>query len=166
MPGESTEGTVPPRLALALATAFGAGRCRPGPGTWGSAAAAIVALAILGLCGPDAGRLVLIALLAATLGASIWAVPRAVAWYGREDPGQIVIDEVAGVLLGVAILPATSLAAPLTPVLAVGILFRVFDIAKPGVVGSLESLGGTVGLMADDLAAGLLAGALTTALLC
>lgn len=156
----------PPRLALALATAFGAGWCRPGPGTWGSAAATVLALAVLAVCGPDPGRLVLIGLLLATLVASAWAVPRAVAWYGREDPGQIVIDEVAGVLIGVAILPSTILAAPLTPVLAVGILFRVFDIAKPGVVGSLESLGGTVGLMADDLAAGLLAGALTTAILC
>lgn len=152
------------RLALAIATGGGAGLLRPAPGTWGSVVAMIVAMVVL-TAAPSAGRWILCALLALALVGSIWAVPHAVRWFRRGDPSQVVIDEVVGVWTAVVMLPPVLLAAPLTTVLAAGILFRVFDIAKPGPVGALESLGGTPGIMADDIAAGLLAGVLTTAIL-
>lgn len=114
---------------------------------------------------PEWGRWILLAGLGLALAASMWAVPRAVRWFRRGDPSQVVIDEVAGVWIAVVVLPAVVLAQPLTAVLVAGILFRVFDIAKPGPIGALESAGGTTGIMADDCAAGLLAGALTTAIL-
>jgi phosphatidylglycerophosphatase A len=153
-----------PSLALALATAGGAGLLRPAPGTWGSVVAMALAYGLLLVVPPDLIRWSLLGLVGLTLIAAWWSVPRCVRWFGRGDPGQIVIDEVAGVWIGLAILPPGILATPLTSVLAVGILFRVFDIAKPGLIGSLESLHGTVGIMADDLGAGLMAGALTTAI--
>jgi phosphatidylglycerophosphatase A len=69
---------------------------------------------------------------------------------GGKDPGAIVIDEVAGMTLSV-------LALPLTPaVLAVAfVFFRVFDVVKPPPARGSQSLQGGVGVMADDLIAGL-----------
>lgn len=154
----------PPLLALAIATAGGAGLLRPAPGTWGSIVAMLVALIVLWLA-PVGGRWIVLGGLALALATSVWAVPRAVRWFRRGDPSQVVIDEVAGVWIAVVVLPGVLLAEPLTAVLVAGILFRVFDIAKPGPIGALESASGTTGIMADDCAAGLLAGALTTAIL-
>lgn len=154
-----------PVPAVVWATAGGVGLLKPAPGTWGSALAVGLALVVLAVCGSQLGRgLLIIATVIAVVG-SYWAVPRAARWFGRGDPGQIVIDEVVGVWLGVVICPDFLLVEPLTAVLVVGILFRVFDIAKPGPVGFVESLHGTTGIMADDLVAGLLAGLLTTAIL-
>lgn len=163
MPDGSEPGR-PPLLALAIATAGGAGLLRPAPGTWGSIVAMVVALIVL-WCAPVWGRWILLGGLVLALVASMWAVPRAAHWFRRGDPSQVVIDEVAGVWIAVVVLPAVVLAEPLTAVLVAGILFRVFDIAKPGPIGALESAGGTTGVMSDDCAAGLLAGALTTAIL-
>ncbi len=161
VPGHSSR---PPRLALAIATVGGAGMLRPAPGTWGSVVAMLIALIVLWFA-PVWGRWLLLAGLALVLIVSVWAVPHAVRWFRRGDPSEVVIDEVAGVWIAVVVLPAVVLAEPLTAVLVAGILFRVFDIAKPGPIGALESAGGTAGIMADDCAAGLLAGALTTAIL-
>jgi len=151
-------------LALGLATAGGAGLLRPAPGTWGSAVAAVIAGAVL-FAAPETGRWWLVAMVVVILLVSGWAVPQAVRYFRRGDPSQIVLDEVAGVWLGVVVLPAAVLAQPILAVLLVGLWFRFFDIVKPGPVGALEALGGTAGIMADDCAAGLLAGAMTTAIL-
>lgn len=80
----------------------------------------------------------------------VWA-SRTVAEQTRdEDPSKVVIDEVAGQLLAVAPLP-------LEPVwmLAAFILFRLFDVIKPFGIRRLEQIGNGVGIMLDDLAAGL-----------
>ncbi len=151
-------------LALAVATAGGAGLLRPAPGTWGSVVAAVMAAAVL-LIAPDSGRWWLLALVAASVFLSAWAVPQAVRHFHRSDPSQVVLDEVAGVWLGLVVLPAAVLAQPVVAVLLVTLWFRFFDIVKPGPVGALEALGGTAGIMADDCAAGLLAGAVTMAIL-
>jgi phosphatidylglycerophosphatase A len=81
--------------------------------------------------------------------------------FGVEDPGAFVLDEVAGMLL--ALLPL--LPGPLSPygVALAFVLFRALDIAKPWPIARLERLPGGVGIMADDLAAGLLAAAGTAA---
>jgi phosphatidylglycerophosphatase A len=69
---------------------------------------------------------------------------------GRSDPGQVVIDEVVGLLLTLALIPVGVRGA------LVGFaLFRVFDIIKPFPCARLEKLGGGVGIMADDVMAGL-----------
>ena len=84
---------------------------------------------------------------AAATAAGLWAIPRA---GGEADPGWVVIDEVAG--MWVAMLPL-SRPAPL-PVLAAFGLFRLFDIAKPGMIGRVDRVPGRLGVMGDDLLAG------------
>jgi phosphatidylglycerophosphatase A len=71
---------------------------------------------------------------------------------GREDPGYVVLDEVAGQWIALIAIRPDALHAILALV-----LFRIFDIAKPWPVRRLERLHGGTGIMADDLAAGVLA---------
>lgn len=87
-----------------------------------------------------------------------WAATRVEKLARRKDPGIVVVDEVAGQLVALLFLPfyATSLWL----VIAGFILFRLFDIWKPYPIRKLESLGGGLGIMADDLLAGLYAAVL------
>lgn len=163
------DGAVPlPRQlpALAVATAGGIGLLRPASGTWATLATGLLVLPIIPLFSGLALTAVLVALaVLATVGGLLCA-PAAIRRWRRLDPSQVVIDEVAGTLIGLACIPPAVLGArPLLAVVAVMGLFRVFDIAKPYPVGWLETLPGSLGIMADDLAAGLLAGLLAAALL-
>ncbi|MBN8526102.1 MAG: phosphatidylglycerophosphatase A [Planctomycetes bacterium] len=148
-----------------VCTWFGAGLLRPAPGTWGSLAAAVLAYALLALAPLDLARWTLAAAVVAATVAGIMCAPAAIARFGVEDPSQIVIDEVAGTWLAIAILPSALLAQPALAVIGALVLFRVFDIAKPWPVGWCERLPGGWGIMTDDLAAGAIAGCLATALL-
>ena len=134
------------RVALLIATVGGVGRAPFAPGT---VASAITALA-LGLFTPS--RPVLIVLVLAVIVLGTWAAHDAERSLGAKDPGAIVIDEVAGMALSV-------LALPLTPavLLAGFLLFRVFDIVKPYPANALQRLAGGVGVMLDDVVAGLYA---------
>ncbi len=93
---------------------------------------------------------------------------RVAALRGRKDPGEIVVDEIAGQSIALAGLHAVLPAGAAVPlrwglvVLAFG-LFRAFDILKPGPIDRLQSLPGGWGVMADDLLAGTLAGILAGA---
>ncbi|HWX49395.1 MAG TPA: phosphatidylglycerophosphatase A [Roseomonas sp.] len=136
-----------PRLVASLG---GVGFIRPAPGTWGSA----LALPAVVL-GPD-GCLVLAALLA-LLG--WWALERLPE--GRADPGWVVIDEGAGQSIALAALP---LGAGAAGIILAFLLFRLFDITKPGPVGWADRQKGSTGVMLDDLIAGALAALLILAL--
>ena len=126
-----------------MASGAGTGFLPRAPGTWGSAAAALLGAALLA-----AGPWTLAAgVLAATLG-GLWAIPRA---DGDADPGWVVIDEVAGMWLTMLPLGHPTLLG----VLAAFALFRLLDIAKPGPIGMLDQIPGRIGVMGDDLAAGL-----------
>lgn len=84
---------------------------------------------------------------------AVWVSQQAERLLGRKDPGAIVIDEIAGMLIACAGIPLTAW----TAVILFG-LFRLFDILKPFPVGWLDRrLSGGVGIVADDLAAGLMA---------
>ena len=138
--------------AWAVGTFFGAGRMRPGPGSWGSLAAlglwaAYARLTPAGWHAAGAASGALAALIA-----GIPAATRVERQCGRTDPGFVVIDEVCGQLI-------TLIGAPLgwKSLLAGFILFRAFDIVKPPPVRSLERLPGGWGIMLDDVAAGLYA---------
>jgi phosphatidylglycerophosphatase A len=98
---------------------------------------------------------ILAVVLVAVVVVGTWAAGEAEAALGAKDPGAIVVDEVAGMTLSV-------LALPLTPVVvAVGfVLFRVFDVVKPFPANVAQRLPGGVGVMVDDLIAGLYALAL------
>lgn len=145
-----------------IVTFFGIGHLRPAPGTWGSFAA--VALGVLAYQ-LGAGWLVPVgAVLATVLG--FWAVPLAVRGKADQDPSEIVIDEVAGQLLALSftVIPLMRHDVPdllfgawpgwLAPFL----LFRLFDIRKPWLVGRADRRGDAAGVMLDDLWAGLFAG--------
>ncbi len=135
-----------------LATWFGAGLLPKAPGTWGSLAALPLGWAIQYFTG-WAG-LAVAALVVFLVG--IWAADAYAKRGADPDPGEIVIDEVAGQWL--ALLPAMG-----SPVfyLAGFLLFRLFDIWKPWPIRTVERrLKGGLGVMADDILAGLIAAAL------
>ena len=136
------------RGAVALASFGYVGFFPFAPGTVGSAAAFAVFLPVRWT-----GSLVLELLLVAVVTLSgVWAATATERALGLEDPGPVVIDEVAGMLVSLLFLPATW------PVmLAAFIAFRVFDIVKPWPANRLERLHGGVGIMADDVAAGVYA---------
>ena len=145
------------RLALAIATLGPVGRLPKAPGTWGSAAALVLApWCFLPL--PLAGRL---GMLAALLGLGTWAASRAGRALGDEDPGCVVVDELLG--QWTAFLPfhlsGWTSAMP-WELLALFGLFRFFDILKPWPIRTVERrVRGGLGVMLDDLLAGAFAAA-------
>ena len=152
-----------PAAAL-LATGLGTGLLPKAPGTWGSLLAVLLGEVLLGAAGLPG----LLALAGASTLLGVPAAGRVASLRGREDPPEIVIDEVAGqaIALGLlhAVLPATApLLARWGLVLLAFVLFRILDIAKPGWIDRLQSLPGGWGVMADDLLAGLIAGMLAGA---
>ncbi len=137
--------------AWTLATFFGVGYLRPGPGTGGSAAALLLWLAAAHWAHLTHAELSVAALLAAAL-ATLVGIPAA-SIVAREaqtdDPGFVVLDEVAGQWI------ALAAAAPRWPLwLAAFLLFRAFDIWKPPPARQLDRIHGGFGIMMDDVAAG------------
>ncbi len=142
------------RWAWALATWFGAGLLKPGPGTYGSAAALVLWYAAAHLLHPSAVTLAVGTTLAA-LAVTLIGIPASTIVAreaGREDPGFVVIDEVAGQLIALIAVAPDPLHA-----IASLVLFRLFDIWKPWPVRKLEDLPEGTGIMLDDVAAGVLA---------
>ena len=143
-------GTSAPIWATLVATYFGAGRLKPGPGTWGSLAT-MLSWAVLSHFLPAALVVpanILLAVLAIAVG--IPAATRVARASQLKDPQFVVIDETAGQLI-------TLIGAPLAwkSFLAGFILFRVFDIVKPPPVRQLERLPEGTGIVVDDVAAGI-----------
>lgn len=135
--------------AWTIATFFGTGLLKPGPGTWASAFT--VGLAWLwtrSLTPAHAHLAIAVACVVATL-VGIPAATRVEREFGSTDPGLVVIDEVAGQLMPLILAPLNwkYLFASL-------ILFRGFDIVKPPPVRWFERLPAGYGIMVDDLAAG------------
>lgn len=152
--------------ALFIATAGGIGHARRAPGTWASIAAGALALGLIPCFPPGLATPITLAIATAFTLLGLMVCPAAVRHFQVGDPQPVVIDEVAGVWWALGLVPGAMLTGATVPVviLAVG-LFRVFDIAKPWPVGSLEHLPGPPSIMADDVAAGLLAGLVTVALI-
>ena len=139
-----------PLWATLVATFFGVGHLRPGPGTWGSAVTVLLwwLAAHWIASGWQPWAAILLALVAILVG--IPAATRVARTSGRKDPQFVVIDEVAGQLI-------TLIAAPIAwqSLLLGFILFRAFDIVKPPPVRHLERLPDGVGIVVDDVGAGL-----------
>lgn len=137
--------------AWAVATVFGVGRINPGPGTWGSVAGALAWFGVAKAMSASAPVWGTVAAAAAVTAIGIPAATRVERESGREDPGFVVVDEVAGQLITLIGCPVEWRHA------LVGlVLFRLFDIAKPWPVRNLEQLPEGTGIMMDDVAAGLL----------
>lgn len=137
--------------ALALATWFGCGYAPIAPGTVGSLGALLPAWLLARYAGWQPLYFGALAL-AITLPA-VWAAGRTARACGKEDPGLVVVDEVAGQWMALA--GAATLDWPAW--LGAFLLFRAFDIWKPAPVRQLERLPGGWGVLADDLMAGLYA---------
>lgn len=137
------------RWAWIVATFFGAGLLKPGPGTWGSVGAMLVWCAVARYVHPF--HLLPISLLMALAATAIGipAATRVAVESGRKDPQIVVVDEVAGQWLALALMPPAFKYALLGL-----LLFRVFDILKPPPVRWLERLPQGTGIVVDDLAAG------------
>jgi len=134
-------------IARAVASFGGAGYAPVAPGTVGSAVAAL--LGAWAMQGP--GWLLPVLILASAAGG--WLAIRKAVLEHHEDPGWVVIDEVAGqwiALLGLAHFSWPGVAAAF-------LLFRLFDIWKPGPVGWADRQGGGTAIMMDDLIAGAMA---------
>ncbi len=141
-----------PLWAALVATFFGIGRLRPGPGTWGSATTVLLWWLLAGSITPARQPWVAALLAAIVIFVGIPAATRVARASGMKDPQFVVIDEVAGQLI-------TLVAAPVTwqSLLLGFILFRGFDIVKPPPVRFLERLPQGAGIVIDDVGAGLYA---------
>ena len=134
--------------SLAIATLGGIGRLKPAPGTWGSAAVLLAAL-----LGP--GWALGLAVAVSIVG---WIALRDLfAGDPDQDPGWVVVDEAAGMLVVLAALPA---GAGWVGAVAAFLLFRAFDILKPWPVSWADAQPGATGVMLDDILAGAMAAAL------
>ena len=133
-------------LAVAVATALGAGYAPVAPGTFGSAAGLVLWFAL------PSSPLVQAAAIALVFVVGSWSGTVAEEHFGRMDPGQVVVDEVAGMLVTLLFVPVGW-----TGAIAGFLLFRMFDIVKPYPCNRLERLPGGVGIMADDVMAGVYA---------
>ena len=140
--------------AWTLATFFGAGLLKPGPGTYGSVVATLLWLGAAHVFHP--GHVGLISgTLSAAVAAMMVGIPAATIVAresGRDDPGFVVIDEVAGQWIALIAMRPDWVHAS-----AALVLFRLFDIWKPWPVRRLEELPEGTGIMLDDVAAGALA---------
>jgi phosphatidylglycerophosphatase A len=139
--------------AWLIATFFGAGLLKPGPGTYGSVAAVILWFVAAHTLHPSPLGLAIGTTIAA-IAATLIGIPAATI-VAREsackDPGHVVIDEVAGQLIALIAIPADWQHAALSL-----ILFRLFDILKPPPIRRLEALPTGTGIMLDDVTAGIL----------
>lgn len=149
-------------MSRMIAIFFGAGLLRPAPGTWGSAVAIVLGLAIdwcFGVFG-------LLAATVAVTAAGFWACGRELADRPGDDPSEFVIDEVAGQWVAL-LFPAFAFwnrgiedwaVAAYPGWVAAFLFFRLFDIWKPWLVGRADARHDAIGVMLDDLWAGLFAG--------
>ncbi len=144
------------RLALVIATGFGAGLVPYAPGTAGSLVAVPAYFALASL--PPWLQLSAIAAFTAV---AIWAAGRAGRQFGHPDDGRIVSDEIAGMLVTLALVPASWKA-----VVAGFALFRFFDVVKPWPASYFDrEVKNGVGNVMDDVAAGVYARACVALLL-
>jgi phosphatidylglycerophosphatase A len=126
-------------LALALATVCGVGYAPIAPGTFGSAAGLLLWWLL------PSSPVVQVGMVVALFVVGSWSGSVAERHFGRTDPGQVVIDEVMGMLITLFLIPVGWRGA-----LAGFLLFRVADVIKPYPANRLEALHGGIGVMADD----------------
>lgn len=140
--------------AWLTSTFLGVGLLPGGPGTWAALATAIIWYFAARAAHASSGWLTISTLIAA-VAVTLLGIPAATVVEresGCQDPGHVVIDEVAGQLVALLLIPLDFGHAALA-----FILFRIFDILKPPPVRQLERLHGGLGIMMDDVAAGVYA---------
>ncbi len=152
-------------IAKLIATVAYVGFARPAPGTWGSAAAIPFAWVIWLVGG---WPLLAVAIVVGFL-KGWWATAKYIANGDNHDPSEVVVDELIGqwiALLPIAIGAAhagVSFWALWPGILTAFIAFRLFDIWKPGPVGWADRRGDALGVMLDDVIAGVFAAVIVLA---
>jgi phosphatidylglycerophosphatase A len=163
-----------PRVAMWIATGSGLGYLPIAPGTWGSLGGVIIAWVLAkgqrlrneyDWQGPrlleaqaEPWALVIVTLVLALAG--VWAARKAAKFFGKSDPGQIVIDEISGQQITyLPVMPALLFPGGWKYLLLGFLLFRIFDIVKPPPARQAEKWPHGWGIMADDWFAGLYAAA-------
>ena len=147
-------------IALVIATGAGSGYSPVASGTAGAAVGVLLFWPLAALSLP-----VYAVTVVGSIGLAIWSAERMCQAWGTEDDGRIVSDEIAGQL--VTLLPLVAIGRPVALgwVVTGFVLFRVYDVWKPGPVRWLEeNLPGGIGVVLDDVLAGVF-GALTLAML-
>jgi phosphatidylglycerophosphatase A len=135
------------KTALILSSWFGVGLIPVAPGTWGTLAAVPLFLGMHYI-----GVLYSVIFLIVFIPMAVWVSGITKRLLGRDDPPEVVIDEAAGFMLALFHLPLSWGS------LTLGfLLFRFFDILKPFPIRRLEKIGGGLGIVADDLVAGVYA---------
>ena len=135
------------KCILFLESVGGAGFLPKAPGTWGTIVAIPLAYALSTL-----NPLAYMGITLLIIGAGVVLAELAAPYWGEMDSPHFVLDEVAGYLVTMVWLPATPITLG-----AAFVLFRLFDIWKPGPIGYLERrLPGGMGVVMDDVAAGIL----------
>ena len=129
------------RIAVFLATCGYVGYAPVAPGTFGSAAG----LAIFALVRASGSPVVEIATIVVLFALGVWSGNEAEQHFGRTDPGPIVLDEVVGMLITLALIPVNPMGAFIA-----FLVFRALDVVKPWPSGRFERLHGGLGVMADD----------------
>jgi phosphatidylglycerophosphatase A len=142
-------------VAYMFATAGGAGLIPVAPGTFGSLEGVGLFLLIRAFWAFPTGQALAYAIFNVVIfGLGVLASDRVCTMLGAKDPRRIVVDEVSGQLISLSPLMLTP--TPLSVVIAF-LLFRIFDIFKPYPIRKLERLPGGLGVMADDVLAGIYA---------
>jgi phosphatidylglycerophosphatase A len=131
------------RIAVVIASAAGLGYAPIAPGTFGSAAGVVIYLLTSNWSWQAQAGIAL-----AVTAVGVWASHIAAVHFGRSDPSQVVVDEVAGQLVTML-----GTGAGWKGALIGFFLFRAFDIVKPWPANKLEQLHGGWGIMADDIMA-------------
>ncbi len=146
-----------------LASCFGLGRLPVAPGTWGSLPPTII-FALMCQLGASALSVSFVMAALALAGSVICVkfAPAAIAATGKNDPGDVVADELAGqavTFLAIPFFIPVILTTGQICIITSGgfLLFRLFDIAKPWPIRKLEKLPKGWGILADDLMAGVFA---------
>ncbi len=138
------------RGAWALGTIFGAGYFPLAPGTFASALTVLACVAL----GESARGLWLLVAAALLFLPACWAAGVCERLFGSRDPGRVVVDEVVGQMLTLAALPPVPRWEGWKYWLSGFILFRVLDVTKPFPVRRSERLPGGIGIVTDDVVAG------------
>lgn len=139
-----------PLIPVILATGFGSGYCPVAPGTAGALLATVIWLAYTLFLPPTTCIVLTVALTLLFTVLGVWATNKVIPFWG-EDPRRVVVDEMVGVWIPLIAAPAGNL----WYALASFVLFRFFDIAKPLGVRQMERFPGGIGVMADDILAGI-----------
>jgi len=136
------------RLIIFLATGFYSGKVPFAPGTFGTGVGLIFCFFL-----SKAGMFVMLSCLLLIIFLSVLIAGKAASLLETEDPGEVVIDEIAGIIITMAGLPFTVLS-----VITGFVLFRFLDILKPFPIRYIEKkMSGGTGIIMDDVAAGIIA---------